>query len=275
MTPAEKHVAALEAELARHIAEQNESVSGDAVRVAMDIIRELVCHCDGNPTLRAAGENVVLELLPGTEMVVRADGTCVLNREGREDLEFVGLTEAVHDGGLWQDLREAQKDVSYFEVRPFGRYLEPIDEIVATKARTSIRRIGRGEYLILVNGQGFRMSNALERYAAQPGQGTRTGLGGWERPTINFVLLDPEHSPREGTVEIAFDPGNPGVIDRLKAEDALIHIEQMNPWEYWVGIGAGSYAFHYGHGNEKEESTGPELSLTRIPPWEMEKLQMV
>ena len=144
------------------------------------------------PQAEGCGGNAVLEVHPGTEIAVRADGICVLSRE---DPEFVAPSVAMQHGGLWQDLREARKGAPNFEVRPFGRYLERIDEIVAIRARASIRRNPRAEYLILVNGQGFRMSNALERYGVHSQQGTRTSSGDEERPPIHLVLFDPHHSP--------------------------------------------------------------------------------
>ena len=68
----------------------------------------------------------------------------------------------------------------YFEVRPFIGLSELLDEIVASPARVSIRRNGKTEYLIRVNGHAFRMSN-------------RGPKGGNEEqlPALLFQLIDP------------------------------------------------------------------------------------
>ncbi len=138
----------------------------------------------------------------------------------------------------------------YFEVRPFTGLSELLDEIVASPARVSIRRNGRTEYLIRVNGHGFRMSNR------GPKGGNEDQL-----PALLFQLSDPEHMPRDGsTVEHTSDPAKPGTLEGLEGYDTSLHIEQMHHWDFWAGIGSGSYSFT----PEKEE--GHRLQLTRLSP---------
>ena len=80
---------------------------------------------------------------------------------------------------------------------------ELLDEIVASPARVSIRRNGTTEYLIRVNGHGFRMSNR------GPEDVNEEVL-----PELLFRLADPEHMPgRNGRVEHTPDPARPGTLE--------------------------------------------------------------
>ena len=203
--------------------------------------------------------------------MVRAVGTFVLRRDGREDREYDDARTILYGSELWEDLRSAGENEPFFEVRPFGSWQELIDEIVATNASVSIRRNGRREYLIVVNGHGFRMTNESSGRIDTDAQGNRILNSDDEGPALNFVCSDPDHAPEiEGKVETTTDPENHDVIISLEGENADIHIEQMNDWNYWAGIQAGSYTFLSGDNHGGRE--GPELKLTRISSWEMEKL---
>ena len=271
MTPADKHVAALEADLERHIIAGNIGVSAEAVRKAIALLPKLPGWIAGESKLKVEGDSAVLEIIPGIEIMVRADGTFVLRRDGREAQEYEESRKLLYGSELRKDLRSARENRPFFEVRPFGPWKEPIDEIVAAKARVSIRRNRRREYLIFVNGHGFRMTNDPNEGIGTDEDGNLIRTGNDEGPALNFVCSDPDHAPEmEGKVEITTGPENPEVIISLEAENARIHIEQMSNWTYWAGIQSGSYDFLSDEGRGEPE--GPELKLTRISSWETEQL---
>ena len=194
--------------------------------------------------MKAEGENAIPEILPGTEIMVGANGTLVLRRDGRGDEEYNESGNTLYSSDLLEGLRSSREHEPFFEVRPFGPWLEPIDEIVATKARVSIRRNGRREYLTIVNGHGFRMTNDLSGRIDIDTQGNLTRPGNDEGPALNFICSDPDHEPdMEGKVETVTDPENPEVIVSLEAENASVNVEQMAHWCYWAGIQAGSHTF--------------------------------
>ena len=271
MTPSDKHIAALEAELQRHIVAGNLGVSGEAVKRAIGLLPKLPYWIEGKSKLKAEGENAVLEILPGMEIVVRAEGGFVLRKDCRKEREYDDPRKLLYGTELWDVLRSARENEPFFEVRPFGPWMEPIDEIVATKARVSIRRRGRREYMIFVNGHGFRMTNDTSEKINAGEQGDLIRASEDDGPRLNFVCSDPDHSPEvEGKVETTTDPENHVVIIRLEGENTYIHIEQMHGRSYWAGIQAGSY--HFIPDENHEGSEIPELKLTRLSPWEMEKL---
>ena len=151
---------------------------------------------------------------------------------------------------MLREMREQRE--AYFEIRPFTGPMELLDEIVASPARVSIRRNGKTEYLIRVNGHGFRMRN-------RPLGADREDRG----PALRFEFIDPEHAPgSSGRVDHLTDPERPELLGRLEGYDTSIHIEQMNGWNFWAGIGSGSYSFI------PEGREGHGLRLTRLWPEE-------
>ena len=246
MTPLEKHIQALETELELQLTERNPAVSTQAVRAAIQALPRIIDFFNTNPRIRTEREQAVLRLPNGMTIALRPDGTCTLRREGQQDREYPTLARLLTDQELFWEMRDQWRP--YSEVRPFTGLSELLDEIVASPARVSIRRNGRTEYLIRVNGHGFRMSN-------------RGPKGGNEEqlPALLFQLSDPEHMPRDGsTVEHTSDPAKPGTLEKLEGYDTSLHIEQMHHWDFWAGIGSGSYSFT----PEKEE--GHRLQLTRL-----------
>ena len=246
MTPFEKHIQALEAELELQLTEGNPGVSTDAVRAAIQALPRVIDLFETSPRIRTEGEQAVLSLQNGTAIVLRPDGTCSLRRGGQQDREYPTLSRLLTDSELLREMRDQRRP--YFEVRPFTGRSELLDEIVASPARVSIRRNGKAEYLIRVNGHGFRMSNR------GPKGGNEDQL-----PALLFQLFDPEHMPRDGsTVEHTADPIRPGTLEGLEGYDTSLHIEQMHHRDFWAGIGSGSYSFI----PEKQE--GHRLQLTRL-----------
>ncbi len=250
MTPLEKHIQALEAELELQLTERNPSASMEAVRAAIQALPRIIHFFNpgARPRIRTDGEQAVLRLPNGMAISFRPDGTCTLRMEGQQDREYPTLSGLLADPELLRDRRDQWRP--YFEVRPFTGRSELLDEIVASPARVSIRHNGKTEYLIRVNGHGFRMSNR------GPEGGNEDQL-----PALLFQLFDPEHMPRDGsTVEHTADPTRPGTLERLEGYDTSLHIEQMHHWDFWAGIGSGSYSFI----PEKQE--GHRLQLTRLSP---------
>ena len=78
MTPADKHIAAIEAELERHIMAGNVGVSPEAVRKAIALLPKLPGGIPGESRIKVEGNNAVLEIIPGIEILVRIDGTFAL-----------------------------------------------------------------------------------------------------------------------------------------------------------------------------------------------------
>ena len=246
MTPLEKHIQALEAELELQITERNISASTQVARAAIQALPKVIDFFSTSPRIQTEGEQAVLRLPNGMDISFRPDGACTLRREGWQDREYPTLSGLLADPELLRDRRDQWRP--YSEVRPFTGLSELLDEIVASPARVSIRRNGRTEYLIRVNGHGFRMSNR------GPEGGNEDQL-----PALLFQLSDPEHMPRDGsTVEHAADPARPRTLEKLEGYDTSLHIEQMHHWDFWAGIGSGSYSFT----PEKEE--GHRLQLTRL-----------
>ena len=246
MTPLEKHIAALESELKLQITERNPAVSAEAVRAALQALPKVIDFFDTGPRIRTEGEQAVLRLPNGMVIAMRPDGTCTLRREGRQDQDYPTLTRLLADPELLREMREQKRP--YFEIRPFIGLSELLDEIVATPARVSIRRNGKTEYLIRVNGHGFRMSNQ------GPEDGNEDQL-----PTLLFDPIDPDHVPgSSGRVEHTADPARPGTLEGLEGYDTSLHIEQMHDWNLWAGIGRGSYSF------TPQKQEGPRLQLTRL-----------
>ena len=246
MTPLEKHTQALEAELELQLAERNPAASTDAVKAAIHALPRVIDLFNTSPRIRTEGEQAVLSLPNGMAIALLPDGTCTLRGEGRQNREYPTLSGLLADPELLRDRRDRWRP--YFEVRPFTGRSELLDEIVASPARVSIRRNGKTEYLIKVNGHGFRMSNR------GPKGGNEDQL-----PALLFQLFDPEHMPRDGsTVEHTADPTRPGTLEGLEGYDTSLHIEQMHHRDFWTGIGSGSYSFI----PEKEE--GHRLQLTRL-----------
>ena len=248
MTPLEKHIAALEAELELQLTERNPAASSQAVRAAIQALPRVIDFFDTNPRIRTEGEETVLHGPNGMSIALRPNGTCTLRREGRQDQEYPTLSRLLADPELLRETRDQRRP--YFEVRTFTGLSELLDEIVASPARVSIRRNGKTEYLIRVNGHGFRMSNrGLE--------------GGNENqlPALLFQLTDPDHMPGDnGRVEHTAGPTRPGTLEELEGYETSIHIEQMHHWDFWAGIGSGTYSFI----PEKQE--GPRVQLTRLSP---------
>ena len=248
MTPLEKHIQSLEAELKLQLTERNPAASTDAVRAAIQALPGVIDFFDTCPHIRTEGEQVVLSLQNGTAIVLRPDGTCTLRKEGRQDREYPTLARLLTDQELFREMRDQRRP--YFEVRPFIGLSELLDEIVASPARVSIRRNGETEYLILVNGHGFKMSSR------GPEDGNEDKL-----PTLLFQLIDPDHMPGDnGRVEHTPDPARAGTLEGLEGYDTSLHVEQMHEWNFWAGIGSGSYSFI----PEKQE--GHRLQLTRLSP---------
>ena len=250
MTPLEKHIAALEADLERQLTERNPGVSKEAVRTAIQAVPRVFELSETGPRIRTEGQQAVLHLQDGMAIAIRPDGSCVLRREGRQDREYPTLSRLLTNGEWLREMRERQRP--YFEIRPFTGPMELLDEIVASPARVSIRRNGRTEYLIRVNGHGFRMSNRA------PGEGRED-----QGPALLFEFMDPEHAPgSSGRVDHVADPERPEILAGLEGYDTSIHIEQMYQWNFWAGIGSGSYSFI------PERQEPPDLRLTRLWPEE-------
>ena len=248
MTPLEKHIEALEAELELQLIERNPAASMRVVRAAIQVLPRVIDLFNTSPRIRTEGEQAALLLPNGMAIVLRPDGSCTLRREGRQDREYPTLNWLLTDQELFWEMRDQRRP--YFEVRPFIGLSELLDEIVASPARVSIRRNGETEYLILVNGHGFRMSNR------GPENGNEDKL-----PTLLFQLIDPDHMPGDdGTVEHTADPARPGTLEQLEGYEASLHIEQMHEWNFWAGIGGGSYSF------TPQKKEGPRLQLTRLSP---------
>ena len=246
MTPLEKHIEALEAELERQLIARNPAASTQAVRAAIQALPRIIAFFNASPRIRTDGEETVLHVPNGMSIALWPDGTCRLHRDGRQDQEYPTLSGLLADPELLREMRDQRRP--YFEVRPFIGLSELLDEIVASPAKLSIRRNGKTEYLISVNGHGFRMSNQ------GPGDQEEDEL-----PTLLFELMDPEHMPgRNGRVEHTPDPARPGTLEGLEGHDTPLHIEQMNDWNFWAGIGSGSYCF------TPQRQEGPRLQLTRL-----------
>ena len=246
MTPFEKHIAALEAELELQITERNPAASTQAVRAAIQALPRVIDFFNTSPCIRTEGEQAVLRLPNGMAITLRPDGTCILHREERQDQEYPTLSRLLADPELLREMREQRRP--YFEVRPFIGMSELLDEIVASPARVSIWRNGKTEYLIRVNGHGFRMSNR------GPENGNEEVL-----PALLFELMDPHHMPGDnGTVKHTADLARPGTLEWLEECDTSLHIEQMHDWNFWAGIGSGSYSF------TPQRQEGPRLQLTRL-----------
>ena len=204
MTPLEKHIQALEAELELQLTERNPAASTDVVRAAIQALPKVIDFFSTSPRIQTEGEQAVLRLPNGMDISFWPDGTCTLRREGRQDQEYPTLSGFLTDPELLREMRDQRRP--YFEVRPFTGRSELLDEIVASPARVSIRRNGKAEYLIRVNGHGFRMSNR------GPKGGNEDQL-----PALLFQLFDPEHMPRDGsTVEHTADPIRPGTLEGLE-----------------------------------------------------------
>lgn len=208
----------------------------------------IIAFFNTSPRIRTEGEETVLHVPNGIDIALRPEGTCILRREGRQDQEYPTLSKLLADTELLREMRDQRRP--YFKVRPFTGRSELLDEIVASPARVSIRRNGKTEYLIRVNGHGFRMSNR------GPEGGNENQL-----PTLLFQLFDPDHMPRDSdTVENTADPARPGTLEGLEGYDTSLHIEQMHDWNFWAGIGSGSYYF------TPQSQEGPRLQLTRLSP---------
>ena len=250
MTPLEKHIQALETELELQLTERNPAASMQVVRAAIQALPKVIDFFSTSPRIQTEGEQAVLRLPNGMDISFWPDGACTLRREGRQDQEYPTLSGFLADPELLRDRRDQWRP--YFEVRPFTGRSELLDEIVASPARVSIRRNGETEYLIMVNGHGFRMSNR------GPGEQGEDKL-----PTLIFKLIDPEHMPRRnGRVEHTPNPARPGTLEGLEGYDTSLHIEQMHEWNFWAGIGSGSYYF------TPQRQEGHRLQLTRLSPSE-------
>ncbi len=250
MTPLEKHIQALEAELELQLTELNPGVSTDAVRAAIKALPRVIDFFDTYPRIRTEGEQAILRMPNGMSIALRPDGTCTLRRDGRQDQEYPTLSRLLADPELLRQMRDQRRP--YFEIRPFIGLSELLDEVVASPARVSIRRNSKTEYLIRVNGHGFSMSNR------GPEDGNEEVL-----PALLFEIMDPHHMPGySGTVEHTDDPARPGALEGLEGYDTSLHIEQMHDWNFWAGIGSGSYYF------TPQRQEGPRLQLTRLSPKE-------
>ena len=250
MTPLEKHIEALEAELERQLTERNPGVSNETFRAAIQAIPRVIELSETGLRIRTVGRQAVLHLQDDMSIAIRTNGTCTLLREGRQGREYPTLDRLLFDGEFMREKRERQRP--YFEIRPFTGPAELLDEIVASPARVSVRRDGRMGYLIRVNGHGFRMSNQA------PGEGQED-----KGPAPLFELTDPQHTlGNSGRVEHAADPDRPELLAGLEGYDTSIHIEQMHEWNFWAGIGSGSYSF------TPERQEGHRLKLTRLWPEE-------
>ena len=246
MTPLEKHIEALEAELELQLTERNPTASTDAVRAAIQVLPRVIDLFNTGPRIRTEEEQAVLRLPNGMAIALRPDGTCTLRREGRQDREYPTLTRLLADPELLREMRKQKRP--YFEIRPFIGLSELLDEIVASPARVSIRRNGKTEYLIRVNEHGFRMSNRGPSEQEED-----------QAPSLLFELIDPDHMPGDsGTVEHTADPARPSTLEGLEGYDTSLHIEQMHDWNFWAGIGSGSYSF------TPQKQEGPRLQLTRL-----------
>ena len=250
MTPLEKYIEALEAELELQLTERNPAAATQAVRAAIQALPRIIAFFNTSPRIRTEGEETILHVPNGMAIALRPDGTCTLRREGRQDQEYPTLSRILADPELLREMRDQR--TPYFEVRPFIGMSELLDEIVASPAKVSIRRNGKTEYLIRVNGHGFSMTNR------GPEDGNEEVL-----PALLFRLADPEHMPgRNGRVEHTPDPARPGTLEGLEGHDTSLHIEQMHDWNFWVGIGSGSYSF------TPQKQEGHRLQLTRLSPKE-------
>ena len=160
-----------------------------------------------SPRIRTEGEETVLHVPNGMAIALRPDGTCTLRGEGKQDREYPTLNWLLADPELLREMRDQRRP--YFEVRPFIGLSELLDEIVASPARVSIRRNGKTEYLIRVNGHGFRMSNRGPDHQQEEDQA----------PPLLFRLADPQHMPgRNGRVEHTPEPGRPGTLEGLEGK---------------------------------------------------------
>ena len=250
MTPLEKHIAVLEAELLLQLTDRNPTASTEAISAAVQAMPRISDLFDTDSRIRTEGDEAVLDLPNGTAIAVRPDGTCTLRREARPDRDFSSLNQLLTDPELFRERRE--RAAPYLEIRPFTGLSELLDKIVAIPARVSINRTGKSEYLIRVNGHGFRMSN---RGPEESNQGPA--------PQLLFELMDPDHSCGDtGTIGDTADSSRPGLLDSLEGYDVSFHIEQMHDWNFWAGIGNGSYSF------APERQEGPTLRLTRLSPGE-------
>lgn len=67
---------------------------------------------------------------------------------------------------------------------------------------------------------------------------------------------------RNDRVEHTTDTARPGTLEGLEGYNSSLRIEQMHEWNFWAGIGSGSYYF------TPQRQEGPRLQLTRLPPKE-------
>ena len=246
MTPLEKHIEALEAELELQLTERNPAAStagGQSRHSGPTKSHRLLQHRPPHTDRRKAGSAAPAKR-HGHRLAARRHLHTPQRRT--QNQEYPTLARLLADPQLLREMREQKRP--YFEIRPFMGLSELLDEIVASPARVSIRRNGKTEYLIRVNEHGFRMSNR------GPEDGNEDQL-----PTLLFELMDPDHMPRDnGTVEHTGDPARPGTLEGLEGYDTSLHIEQMHHWNFWAGIGSGSYSF------TPQKQEGPRLQLTRL-----------
>ena len=274
MTPQEKELELLQDELLRHALGETEGEARLAFQCAVEAMVKIYLWYRVRSRIAPCGDAAKLEIGPETAVTVTGDGACTLVREGRPDRGFGDITSLLVDRDAAQTLKERAEQGPYLEVRNFGKWGEPLDEIVATQSRVSVRRDGDRRFIISVNEHNFLMSAE----GCCPGR---------QEAKLLFACTDPQHNDAteaDGTVDHIPDPERPDpektdrkdelqYLDGLEGYETSMHLEQMSGQNFWAGMGRGAYSFFLEDDPDEDEPEGDRerqtrdrVTLTRIHP---------
>ena len=277
-TPEEKHMEMLERELARHaLGEGTGQGSGEAFRRGLEAMPRIQALFRVDPRIDSAGESAELTLAPGVIADVTKGGAWIL-RVDEEVREFDSLDRLLFDDEVRRAIADRVEQVPYLEVRAFGKWVENLDEIVATQADVSVKRTGPREFIIQVNEDLFRMDTPDSERGKDAAQGSaRVGDPESHGQRMIFLCTDREgygpaedagkvqHYPERNTPETRkedIDYTDTERLERVEARRSHLHIEQMSTWHFWAGIGQGSYSF------VMDPDGGAGIRIRRVHPSE-------
>ena len=269
MTPQDRRQGALSQELARRLATSLITLPDPTfANLAVDTLLKLSQRFHPVPRLEARGEHFVFRL-PEDELALHRDGRMVCrNRDGT-------TTEYEDPQDFLRTLiyRDSAVNPSHpaVEIRPYGPFECPIDEVVANRAEVTVKRTKKREFSITAGDVSLTVSNDIEKEITADKGGIIVRNSDDLGDRLALTCSDPHHTDHApGTVSVVRKEGHNQregfQVEEIHATGAYLHIEQMSEHDYWMAVGNMSFHFHPDAPDPDDGRERNEVKLTLNPP---------
>ena len=271
MTPQERSQNALAQELAKTLANSLGTLPqhGFAAR-AVETLVNLSQHFHPPPTLETRHDHFVF-VLPEAELALHPDGRLLCRTKDGVATQ-TNTPEEFLRRLILRDSPVKPTNPTV-EIRPYGPFECPIDEVVAEDAHVTVRRTKKREFSVNVNGTSFTVSNDVDKETLTDQGGIIVSNSDDQGDRLALTCNDPHHND-DAPGQVSVVPTNTdqvhlrGVfqVEEIHATSAYLHIEQMSQHDYWMAVGNMSFHFHPDTTNLDDGRERNEVKLTLDPP---------